>query len=354
LTALAVTLSVGVLQPSATSAQKPPGSAQSVSAEDALKLGAEAYSSNDYNAALRWFRYAADRGVAAASFAIGLMYRDAKGVGQDHVVAMQSFQVAAEKGYVRALTAIGKQYLLGSGVPQNNTLAMSWFLKAANQGEIEAQARLAVMYTNGTGVQTDLAAAVAWYLKAIDPTNEAKQDIPGATLKQMKAAYEFAIGTIYEEGGAGVSKDLSTAKEWYRKASDHSNAQAKARLTELGLPQAAPMEAKTFLCEVPEANGKTQKSIVYVDTNSRFVRIDTLDQGILEYKDGDFGKIIKTGFRRDDAVNVHQFVIVEQGRVRFGFKDKGKSESTIDLRTGVFTIVGLLNRTGYCSVQSVR
>jgi TPR repeat protein len=351
--ALSLTSSPGLTN-SIASAQGLPTTSRDVSEQEAFKKGAEAYSKNDFSTALKWFRFAAARGAANASFVIGLMYRDGDGVGKDQAVAMQSFQAAAEGGYVRAQTAIGRQYALGIGVPQDNSRAMSWYLKAADQGDMEAQARLAVMYTFGTGVRTDLATALRWYLKAIDPANEAKQDLPLPIIKQMKAAYEFAIGTIYEDGGDGVPRNPATAKEWYRKASEHGNTDAKTRLAMLAAPQPSLVETKTLLCEFPSGNRSTEKYIVYIDTNSKFVKIDTLDQGILEYKDGLYGKIIKTGFRRADAADVHQFVIVEQERVRFGIKNNVNSESMIDLRTGVFTSIGLLNRTGYCSARSTR
>jgi TPR repeat protein len=351
--ALPLTLSPGFTN-SIARAQRSPETSRDVSEQDAFKKGAEAYSKSDFSTALKWFRYAADRGAANASFVIGMMYRDGNGVGKDQTVAMQSFQTAADRGYVKALTAIGRQYALGIGVPQDNSQAMSWYLKAANQGDMEAQGRLAVMYTFGTGVQTDLAAALGWYLKAIDPTNEAKQDLPLPVIKQMKAAYEFAIGTIYEDGGDGVQKNLATAKEWYRKASEHGNADSKTRLAALTAPQPSPVETKTLLCEFPSGSKSTEKYIVYIDTNSKFVKIDTLDQGILEYRDGTYGKIIKTGFRRADAADVHQFVTVEHEHVRFGIKNNVNSESMIDLHTGVFTSIGTVNRTGYCTARSIR
>jgi TPR repeat protein len=350
--ALAVSLLASGLDRSVASAQNAPSTG--VSAQEAFQKGAEAYSKNDYPTALKWFQSAADRGVAGALFSIGVMYRDAKGVNPDHTAAMKSFQAAADKGYVRAKTAIGRQFLLGNGVPQDNAMAMTWFLKAAEQEEIEAQARLAVMYTNGTGVKPDLAAAVAWYLRAINPANEAQQDLPAPVIKQMKAAYEFAIGTIYEDGGPGVSMDTTMAKDWYRKASDHGNAQAKARLAELDLPSSARADPITLLCEGPLPNGNTQKSLVQIDTRSKYVRVDTFTQGILEYRDGTFGKIIKSGLMLDQAANVHQFVVIENNQVKFGVKDKEGSENTINLRTGVFTISGRGNGTAVCSRQSAR
>jgi TPR repeat protein len=349
---LAVSLLASGLDCSVASAQNAPSAG--VSAQEAFEKGAEAYSKNDYRTALKWFQSAADRGVPEALFSVGLMYRDAKGVIPDQTAAMKSFQAAAAKGYVRAKTAIGRQFLLGDGVPQDNAMAMSWFLQAAEQEEIEAQARLAVMYTNGTGVKPDLAAAVAWYLRAINPANEGQQDLPAVVVKQMKAAYEFAIGTIFEDGGPGVSMDRTMAKDWYRKASDHGNAQAKVRLAGLDLPSSERAEPITLLCEGPLPNGNTQKSLVQIDTQSKYVRVDTFTQGILEYRDGTFGKIIKSGFMLDQAANVHQFVVIENNQVKFGFKGKERSENTINLRTGVFTISGQGNGTAVCSRQSAR
>jgi hypothetical protein len=144
------------------------------------------------------------------------------------------------------------------------------------------------------------------------------------------------------------------AKDWYRKASDHGNAQAKVRLAGLDLPSSERAEPITLLCEGPLPNGNTQKSLVQIDTQSKYVRVDTFTQGILEYRDGTFGKIIKSGFMLDQAANVHQFVVIENNQVKFGFKGKERSENTINLRTGVFTISGQGNGTAVCSRQSAR
>jgi uncharacterized protein len=54
----------------------------------------------------KWFRRAADRGVAAAQFNLGVMYAHALGVPQDCVLAHMWFSLAAAQGEVGAKEAL--------------------------------------------------------------------------------------------------------------------------------------------------------------------------------------------------------------------------------------------------------
>lgn len=319
-----------------------------ISVSEAWSKAREAYDRKDYKAAKKWFQTAADGGSPAAHFSLGIMYRDGQGSKRDYAAAMNSFQAAADLGYPRAQTAIGTIYRDGEGVKRDYAKAMNWYLKAAEQGEVEAQGSISAMYLGGHGVKQDFETAMVWLRKAAEPGVASQLGAPAARVKEMNAAAQFTIGRLYEDG-RGVPVDVVTAKAWYRRAADNGDPDAKTKLAELDVPSNAGAPMTTFLCDSPLLNGKTEQQLIFIDTNSKYVKIDTFTQGILEYRDGLFGKVIKSGFMRNQAADVHQFVTIGSNVVKFGTKDGVASENTINLQTGVFTMAGLVNRTALCS-----
>ncbi len=64
-----------------------------------LEAGVEAYDRGDYATALKEWRPLAEQGNAAAQVGLGAMYRQGKGVPQNHVEAESWFRKAIENGY---------------------------------------------------------------------------------------------------------------------------------------------------------------------------------------------------------------------------------------------------------------
>ncbi|KAG0270305.1 hypothetical protein BGZ96_006320, partial [Linnemannia gamsii] len=62
-----------------------------------------------------------------AQIALGDMYREAKGVQQDYQAAMGWYRRAADQGDAIGLRRIGYLYALGLGVAQDHQKAMEWF-----------------------------------------------------------------------------------------------------------------------------------------------------------------------------------------------------------------------------------
>ena len=78
-------------------------------------------------------RTQAEKGDAKAQFALGIMYRDGRGVAQDYDKALQWWRKAAELGLIDAQYALGNMYAGGSGVERNNVQAYMWYSIAASQ-----------------------------------------------------------------------------------------------------------------------------------------------------------------------------------------------------------------------------
>jgi TPR repeat protein len=90
--------------------------------------------SRDYEAALKWYRFAAEQGYAESQFSLGWMYRKGKGVPQDDKTAVKWYRLAAEQGYAKSQFNLGVMYYTGSGVGQSDVYAYMWGTIAASNG----------------------------------------------------------------------------------------------------------------------------------------------------------------------------------------------------------------------------
>ena len=62
-----------------------------------IDAGVGAYERGDFAEAFRWFRMAADQGVAEAQVSLGLMYGTGQGVTQNDAEAVRWFRLAADQ-----------------------------------------------------------------------------------------------------------------------------------------------------------------------------------------------------------------------------------------------------------------
>jgi TPR repeat protein len=76
--------------------------------------------------------------------------------------ALEHLIQRADKGDAAAQFALGGRYFVGQGVSQDSTDAVKWFRLAAEQGDAAAQQRLSVMYLAGRGAPQDFVQAHVW------------------------------------------------------------------------------------------------------------------------------------------------------------------------------------------------
>ena len=81
---------------------------------------------------MRWYRLAADQGLASAQSNLGLMYANG-GVPQDDAEAVRWYRLAADQGFANAQYELGIKYDEGQGVPQDYVQAHMWFNLAASR-----------------------------------------------------------------------------------------------------------------------------------------------------------------------------------------------------------------------------
>ena len=188
----------------------------SMSAKEACKIADEAYKAKDYDKALKYNKYAAEKNDSHAQFRLGYMYDMGKGVTQNYAEAMKWYLKAANQGHVSAKNNIGVMYEMGKGVKQDYSEANKWYQKAAEQGYASAQYSLGVNLYFGKGITQNYTEAFNWLLKAAESGDAASQN---------------NVGTMYQNG-QGVKQDYSEALKWYTKASEQGHTSA---LYNLGL-----------------------------------------------------------------------------------------------------------------------
>ena len=163
------------------------------------------------------------------------MYRDGRGIAQDHASAVALFRKAAAQGYGPAQVNLAYMFETGRDTARDEREATRYYrlaftprpgdvpfgdrfvkgLEAYNSGQLaaafeiwrelgaqghsDAQYNVAVMYAKGTGVTLNPAEAARWFLMA------AHQGDPGA---------QFELASIYESG-IGLPSDTVEARRWY-------------------------------------------------------------------------------------------------------------------------------------------
>ena len=167
-------------------------------------------------------------------YEMGSSYYD-KGNYQE---ALKWYTKAAELGHPDAQSELGHMYFNGEGVAVNHKEALKWLSKAAEQGDAISQSTLGYMYKNGIGVLKNEDEATKWFKKS------ASQYYDGAK-RAMKAenklAFEmlqtvismdvlpysvwsmFHLGTLYYYGECGIVNDFSQAFNYFKQASEKGN-----------------------------------------------------------------------------------------------------------------------------------
>ena len=127
--------------------------------------------------AVRWYRLAAEQGLADAQHNLASMYAGGEGVPRDREVAVGWFLLAADQGHAPSQYRIGLMFAEGQGLPEDDEEAVLWYNLAAEQGFAPAQYRLGIMYKEGAGVQENIFLSYMWYnLSAAQGNSRARWD----------------------------------------------------------------------------------------------------------------------------------------------------------------------------------
>jgi TPR repeat protein len=78
------------------------------------------------------------------------------------VAAVRWYRRAAEQGLAEAQSGLGSMYYKGWGVLQDYAKAQYWYRQAAEQGDAVAQNNLGMLYRDALGVEKDEVEAYLW------------------------------------------------------------------------------------------------------------------------------------------------------------------------------------------------
>ena len=84
-------------------------------------------------------------------------------MGKDYAEAVKWFRKAAEQGIAGAQHNLGFYYSSGTGVKKDEAEALKWYRNAAGQGLDQAMVIFARMCEDGQGMEKNLAEAYGWY-----------------------------------------------------------------------------------------------------------------------------------------------------------------------------------------------
>ncbi len=87
---------------------------------------ADAFESEAYEVAQSACREAAERGSAAASFRLALLYAEGRGVRRDYALAVRWLREAAVQGHQEAAYNLGVAYQFANGLESDNAQAAAW------------------------------------------------------------------------------------------------------------------------------------------------------------------------------------------------------------------------------------
>ena len=256
----------------------------------AFRLGRALHAAGDFEAALKYYRIAADKGYGSAMANLGHMYREGQGVTQNYEKAASWYRKAIRKGNPVAAIAIARLYETGAGaLEQDESRAAIFYRKAvaiyrypkdvgtvidavqnfesiytklpmpkepvalleqaAKDGRARAQTSLGILYENGWGVSRDRDRAMTLYQEALRNggvgarAKIARMEKVNEELRQYEAAArsndvkaQLHLGSLYEDGRI-VAQDYKQAGHWYEMAAKQGNAQAQFRLGVLYLSE---------------------------------------------------------------------------------------------------------------------
>ncbi len=147
---------------------------------------------------VRWYRLAADQGLATAQARLAACYATGSGVAQSDAEALKWYLLAAAQGDVQAAASLAYLYQFGSDVPQDYQEAAHWYRVAGEYGDALSQNMLGDFYASGVGVGRSATDSTAWYRLAAD---------------QGDPTGQYHLAVAYEEG-LGVERDPVTAYAW--------------------------------------------------------------------------------------------------------------------------------------------
>ena len=121
----------------------------------------------DYKTSASWYQKSVDGGHAGAALNLGNLLDNGLGLPKNYVRSFALFQTAAAAGFAEAYNNMGEMYRLGQGVEKDDREAFYLFRVAAEEDYAPAQNRVGVMLFRGQGNKQDAKEAYYWTGRAV-------------------------------------------------------------------------------------------------------------------------------------------------------------------------------------------
>ena len=172
--------------------------------EATYKSAMDAYERGEYHLAQRLLIPLANKNHTESQFYMGMIHDMGLGVARNPNAAVSWYKKAAEKGYHHAQHNLAVAYANGEGVMPNVKVALRWWKRAAKQGNTDSQYNLGIIYATGNElVEKDLLQAEKWWRKAA---------ISGDAMAQ------YNLGTLYANGEDKVTSYCEAIRWWQKSA----------------------------------------------------------------------------------------------------------------------------------------
>ncbi|KAF9106145.1 hypothetical protein BGX29_010395 [Mortierella sp. GBA35] len=125
---------------------------------------------------MHWYLKAAAQEYPRAQFGIGSMYYNDEGVSHSFPQALEWYLKAAHGGYAFAQYCVGHMYYYGVGIPKDFPQTMYWCLKAAEGGHVFSYIYWPYIY-HRKAVPNDRSKVIEWFQKAVDLGDDDAKDV---------------------------------------------------------------------------------------------------------------------------------------------------------------------------------
>ena len=211
-------------------------------AERLVSRGLRHYNNQDYGAAFRCFRQAAETGDAYAQYNLGLCYHKGEGVEKNLREAKKWYRKAADQGYVYAQYCLAELRHRGEDGEKDVSEAMRWYHAAAEQGYEPAKEALRNLENEKELSQADdLVSKGKTFLDNQEYHDAVECFRIAAQMRNAQAMYY--LGLCYEKG-LGVEQDAAEAEKWIRKAAEQGDADALQALQKIEPPSSTSEAAQ--------------------------------------------------------------------------------------------------------------
>ena len=162
------------------------------------------------------------KGDAQALFQLAINYEQGRGVAENQQEAFYCYQQAAELGCPRGYWGMAFLYDQGKyGVKRDKKKAEEMHRKAGAAGYAPSASRFGAAWPDATRVLG---------LTAAEAREQARTRRRAAA--EGYASEQYNLGVMYQTG-FGLPKDMAKAREWFQKAADQGDVQAKSVLKKL-------------------------------------------------------------------------------------------------------------------------